>query len=102
MWMLYARAPTPNASYWPGRRLLALIDALAWPAVVAVMVTRSQVELAIVGNVVLALCGLFAIRRFCRAAWRNEQYRFTTWRLGVPLAALLALGTLLKVATQFP
>jgi hypothetical protein len=26
----------------------------------------------------------------------NEQYRFTTWRLGAPLGALLALGILLK------
>ncbi len=32
MWMLFARAPPPDAPYWPGRRWWAALDALAWPA----------------------------------------------------------------------
>ena len=31
MWLLLAREPTPDAPYWPGRRLLAAIDAALWP-----------------------------------------------------------------------
>ena len=27
----------------------------------------------------------------------NERYRFTTWRLGVPLAAIWAIGVAAKV-----
>jgi len=98
MWMLYVRAPTPNASVWPGRKWLAMLDALAWPGLVTFMVAKSPLDTGVVGPVVLALCGLLAVRRCVRALWRNERYRFTTWRLGVPLATLLALGALLKVA----
>ena len=31
MWLLVAREPRPDAPDWPGRRLLAAIDAVAWP-----------------------------------------------------------------------
>ena len=34
MWILFARAPHPDAAYWPGRRWLALMDGLAWPTLV--------------------------------------------------------------------
>jgi len=77
---------------------LALLDALAWPSLVAFMVTKLSLATGVAGMVVLALCGLIAIRGFVRALLRNERYRFTTWSLGVPLATLLALGALLKVA----
>jgi hypothetical protein len=99
MWMLYTRAPTPNAAYWPGRKWLALIDALAWPSLVIVMVAKSALDTGVVGPVSIALCGVFAVRRCVRALWRNERYRFTTWTLGAPLAMLLAIGTVLKAAT---
>lgn len=98
MWMLYARAPTPDVPVWPGRKWLALLDALAWPCLVAFIVVRSPLATGVAGPVVVALCILFALRRGVRALWRNEQYRFSTWSLGVPLATLLALGALLKVA----
>lgn len=97
MWMLYARAPTPHASYWPGRKWLALLDAIAWLGLVATLVARAPLDTGIVGPMVLALCCLLGVRRCVWALWRNEQYHFTTWRLGVPLAMLLALGVMLKV-----
>ena len=31
MWLLVAREPRPDAPDWPGRRLLAAVDAVAWP-----------------------------------------------------------------------
>ena len=31
MWLVLTRAPLPDAPHWPGRRLLALVDAVAWP-----------------------------------------------------------------------
>ena len=34
MWILFARAPRPDAIVWSGRRLLAAIDAIVWPAIV--------------------------------------------------------------------
>ncbi|MCB2019389.1 MAG: hypothetical protein KDG44_01155 [Burkholderiaceae bacterium] len=64
----------------------------------AFIVIRSPLATGVAGPVVVALCILFAVRRGVRALWRNEQYRFSTWSLGVPLATLLALGALLKVA----
>jgi hypothetical protein len=98
MWVLYARAPTPNSSYWPGRRLLALIDAILWPSLVAVGVGRMPMDPGLVGQVVLALCALSALRRCARALWYNERYRFTTWRIGVALFGMLVFGTVLKLA----
>lgn len=97
MWLLYARAPFPNAPYWPGRRLVALLDAVLWPGLIAAMVSGSALPTGIVGPLTLALCALFAARRCVRAVWHNEQYHFTTWRCGVPLAALLFLGAALKL-----
>ena len=98
MWILYARAPTPNASYWPGRRLLALIDAILWPSLVAVGVSRMPTDVGLVGQVVLALCALSALRRCARALWYNERYRFTTWHVGVALFGMLVFGAVLKLA----
>jgi hypothetical protein len=98
MWVLYARAPTPTASYWPGRRLLALIDAILWPSLVAFGVTRMPMDPGMVGQVVLALCALSALRRCARALWCNERYRFTTWRVGGVLFGMLVFGAVLTLA----
>jgi len=97
MWVLYARAPTPDASYWPGRRLLALIDAILWPSLVAFGVSRLPADAGLLGQLVLALCVLSALRRCARALWHNERYRFTTWRVGVPLMGMLVFGAVLKL-----
>ncbi len=42
MWFVFARAPLPDAPYWPGRRLLALVDAIAWPVAWIALATQPQ------------------------------------------------------------
>ena len=98
MWLLYARAPVPDAPHWPGRRLLAVVDALVWPGLIAAMVSSSSLQTGVVGSMTLALCTVCSVRRCMRALWHNERYQFTTWRCGVPLAMLIALGAALKLA----
>jgi hypothetical protein len=97
MWVLYARAPAPNLQYWQGRRWLALLDAALWPALLAFNVVIFPLNAGVVGPVVLAMCAFVGVRGCARALWHNEQYRFTTWRLGAPSGALLALGILLNL-----
>lgn len=98
MWFLYARAQVPDAPYWPGRRLLALLDAVVWPVLIATMVGSMSLPAGVVGLLAQALCALYAVRRSVRALWHNERYQFITWRCSVPLAALLAVGAVLKLA----
>ncbi len=98
MWLLYARAPVPDAPHWPGRRFLAMLDAVVWPGLLAVVISGTSLQTGAVGWLALALCGLLAIRRCVRALWRNERYQFTSWCFGLPLAALLAIGAALKLA----
>jgi hypothetical protein len=97
MWLLYARAPVPDAPYWLGRRLLALLDAVVWPGLITAMVGSLSMQTGIVGSLTLALCMLIGVRRCVRALWHNERYQFTTWRCGLPLAVLLAIGAALKL-----
>ena len=51
MWVLFARAPPPDAAYWPGRRWLAAVDAVAWPATAWSVLSQVPGE----GGLVLAL-----------------------------------------------
>lgn len=97
MWIAIARTPPPDAAYWPGRRLLAVVDAIIWPALWFVAIQVLPIRTGLMGTVIQAFLIMFAVRRVYLAAFRNERYRFTTWRWGVPLASLVALGTLIKV-----
>jgi hypothetical protein len=99
MWVLYTPAPAQDAQCWPGRRLLALVDAVMWPTVLALVIFRLPLGAGLVAPVALALCVLIAFRRGVCAQWHCERYHFTTWRLGVPLVALLALGVVLSLST---
>lgn len=99
MWLVLTRAPLPDAPYWPGRRMLALVDAVAWPAGWIALATGLPQPAGIVGPLVIALAVLSAIGRTYRAAWQNHRYHFTTWRWGRVAMSLLLLGFLLKVAT---
>lgn len=98
MWMLFARAPPPDARYWSGRRWWAALDALAWPIGWIVAITHASFNTGLAGAVVVALAVLMAVRRFHRAVWINHRYRFTTWRWGRALGVLLLLGLVLKLA----
>lgn len=96
MWLLYARAPAPDAGYWPGRRWLAAIDAVAWPAVAGLVVEQVPVR-GVVATVLLALLVALALRRLVVALVANHRYRFTTWRWFFVVAFATALGFVLKV-----
>lgn len=97
MWMMLAREPKPDKPYWQGREWFAVIDALLWPLVLAVAVSRVDVDVGIVGPTAIALAVLAGIRRVHRAVWMNHRYRFTTWRWGKVVVALLLVGGLLKL-----
>lgn len=98
MWLVLARTPRPDAPYWPGRRLLALADALAWPAGWVVLATQMPPPAGVVGPTIATLAVLCAIGRAHRALWQNQRYHFTTWRWGRIFAALLLVGVVMKWA----
>lgn len=92
MWVLTTRAPRRDAAYWPGRRWLALLDAVAWPMLWAAAVIKAPLSTGLVGAVAVSFLVAIAARRTHRAVFRNERYRFTTWRWGLALAGLAAMG----------
>lgn len=97
LWILFERAPRPDAVVWPGRRALAALDAVAWPlALGAALLGLPQSGAA--GLTALAACVYFAWRRLLCAMLRNERYFFTTWRWGRLLIAWLLLGCGLQLA----
>ena len=96
MWMLFARAPTADAAYWPGRRWLAAVDAVGWPALWVAAIACAPHSTGIVGRVIATLALVFAVRRVRRAVWRNERYGFTTWTWGVPLTTMVLVTWAIK------
>jgi hypothetical protein len=97
MWLLFARAPAPDAPIWPGRRLLAALDAVAWPLGSVIVAGHAPGGFGIVLPVVAAVALLCALAWLHRALWLNHRYGFTTWRWGRITAALLLTGAVLKV-----
>ena len=97
MWVIVAREPPPDAPYWPGRRLLAAVDAALWPLLWVVMFSHAPKPVGIVGPFVAAVALLCALGRLHRALWVNHRYRFTTWRWGRIVAAMLLMGMVMKL-----
>lgn len=97
MWLLIGRTPAPDAPYWPGRRWLAAIDAVAWPVALTLALHAASQQLGIVGRMFVAVALPVAARRAYRAIFANHRYRFTTWRWGQVAAALLLVGLVLKI-----
>ena len=97
MWLLVAREPPPDAPYWPGRRLLAAVDAAVWPLLWMMLVSHAPNPVGLVRPVVMAVALLCALSRLHRALWLNHRYRFTTWRWGRIAAALVLVGAVLKL-----
>jgi hypothetical protein len=83
--------------YWPGRRGLAVVDALIWPLMWVWAINQAVVPTGIVGPLVTALAVLSAATRLHKALYANARYRFTTWRWGRIAAALLLMGAVLKL-----
>ena len=98
MWVMFARAPAPDAVVWPGRRWLAALDALAWPAGWAALFIEAPVPVGIVGPTVIALAALSAMSRLDTALRFNHRYRFTTWRWMRVAVILLVFGLALRAA----
>ena len=97
MWILFVRAPRPDAPYWPGRRWLAAIDALLWPGALVVLILLAPVSGGVVGLTVAAGAIVAMPFRLQRSLWRNERYAFTASRWAMPLLWLLAMGIVLKL-----
>ena len=97
MGMLFARAPPPDAPYWPGRRWWAALDALIWPACWIAAVVHALPNTGLAGELFVAVALMVAANRLRRALWCNHRYRFTTWRWSRVLGALLLLGWVLKL-----
>lgn len=97
MWILFARAPRPDAIYWPGRRWLAAADAVLWPAALVIALMNAPFSIGVVGLIAMALAVPVAVRRTHRALWHNERYQFTTWRWGAPLLALAGAGAVMRL-----
>ena len=87
---------TTDAQYWLGRRSLALLDAVGWPALLLWMINAAPIGGAVRTVAVIATI-IFALRHAHRALLLNERYRFTTWRLAVIVAVILAIGLTAKV-----
>lgn len=98
MWLILTRAPLPDVPYWPGRRLLALVDATGWPVAWIALAAHLPQPTGIAGPAIIAFAALSALGRAHRALWLNHRYRFTTWRWGRVVLGLLLLGLVLKMA----
>ena len=99
MWLIFARAPPPDAVVWPRRRWLAAVDAVVWPAMWVALVAHSPVQLGVVGSVLAAWAVWRGMQRLHCAVFVNQRYRFTTWRWGRVVIGLVAFGALLKFVT---
>jgi hypothetical protein len=100
MWVLFARAPPPDAPYWPGRRWLAAVDAVAWPGAGWVVLSQVPGQGGLVLAFVMALLVVSAARRVFTALLANHRYQFTTWRWGRVLAWMMVVGALLKLGLR--
>jgi hypothetical protein len=100
MWLLFARAPPPDAPYWPGRRWFAAMDAVAWPGVAWFALSHVAPSGGVVLALAMALLTLSAVRRLSTALRANQRYHFTTWRWSCVLTWMLAVGVLLKLGLQ--
>ena len=100
MWVIFARAPPPDAQVWPGRRVLAFVDAVAWPAAWAAWLLGLSIPLGLVGQCALAWCGVVAVRRAARAVVENHRYHFTTRRWGRWLALVVLFAYGLKMVAS--
>lgn len=98
MWLLVAREPRPDAMDWPGRRLLAAIDAVAWPLLWVLILMNAPGSRGLFAPFMVSVAALSGLARLHRALWANHRYWFTTWRWGKVVAAMLLMAAVMKVA----
>lgn len=97
MWVLIRREPKPDAMYWPGRRLLAVVDAVGWPLLWMLLLWPHVGQGGLLVAVVLAMAAICGVSRLRRAWWLNHRYRFTTGRWAKLVGALVLYGLLLRL-----
>lgn len=97
MWLVVVREPRPDAPYWPGRRLLAAVDAVVWPLFCIWLIRRAPVPVGVVGPFVTAVAVLLGFGRLHRAVWANHRYWFTALRWARILGSLLLIGAVMKL-----
>ena len=97
MWLLVVREARPNALDWPGRRLLAAVDAVVWPLLWVWVFRHAPQPVGLIGPFVVAVALLLAVTRLHRALWINHRYWFTTWRWGKVVGTMLLIGAMLKL-----
>ena len=97
MWIVFARAPAPDAAYWPGRRTLGALDAVAWPLIALVLLSQVPGQARLVAPIACVICGVNALARLRTAIWENHRYRFATWRASRVVLVLLLIAVALKV-----
>jgi len=95
--VVFGRPPLPDMPYGPGRRWLGVVDALAWPAAGAWVLTHALTRSLFV-PVIGALLFLTALARARTALVANHRYRFTTWGIARVVFVLLVPGVALKLA----
>jgi hypothetical protein len=96
MWLLVAREPLPDSPYWPGRNLLAAVDAVVWPILWVLLIAQVPPPVGLVGPFISAVALLCALGRLHRALRVNHRYRFTTWRWGRIAAGFIVAGLVMK------
>jgi hypothetical protein len=96
---IFVRHVRPDTAIWPGRRLLAVLDAVAWPALWLYAIWRVPFDTGVSGKVLATAGVLIAARRVLRAWVRNERYWFSTRRWGGFLLALIVVAVVLKIVT---
>ena len=77
--------------------MLALLDAIVWPALWFALIAASPFAQGVVGWTAMGLLGLAAIRRAYLAILRNERYWFTTAGWAAPIAILMATGLVIRL-----
>lgn len=97
MWVLFARAPPPDAPYWPGRRWLAAVDALAWPGLIVLALNNVPSSGGLFSALTTAFLVASAVGRLRMALLANHRYHFTAKRWVPPLVRLLLIGMLLRM-----
>ena len=56
MWLLVAREPRPDAPDWPGRRLLAAVDAVIWPLMWVLLIRLRRCGASVFAGCFLTHC----------------------------------------------
>lgn len=77
-----------------------MIDALAWPGAVALALSTMVPTPGAILPTFLVLCCAVAWAGARRAWRRNSSYRFTTWRLAVAFAWVIALSQAVGLAVS--